>query len=570
MGCMNKWIKVLGPLFVCVLTVIGCGRREMARLDDIESYVQARPDSALAQLRALDPHSLRSRRARARHSLLHAMALDKCYIDVTSDSIIAPAARYYRRHGSADEKMKALYYEGVVHQYRGEFSKAAVLFSRAEEWVSKCKDKHAAAIMFLSFSNVYNSVFNFDKQREYIEKALEILSGSGDPLYGRALGQLAVPYQARREWAKADSLYRSGLAASDGNPYMMQYIISNYGRMKVLQEDPDPEGAMILFNRKVTELGQPLSLREAGAYAYAAVLLGDSSTAESIIDRISSREGNDRVAVLPWLYRISAWKGDYESAYKYLSEAMLAEESDIHETLSESVAQELNNYSRMQLEEKSASLKTAISLAVLLLALLLFALSGLFVRRRRMEEEISRLLQIQDDLGKRLKSDALLYEKDLSAKSHALSNKKYENKMLSGKLRDLRFQLDKERLSRFRDIGYNEYLLWMNEQSRFSPAEVMSKLRRNMSLVLSPESDHETLMKRIDGELDGLASSLKEDLGLKDPVDIQFLCYWILDLKTDMISELLKVNASKVYQKRHRMKERVTALNNERYACLLE
>ena len=120
LGCMNKWIKVLVPMLVFAVAVAGCGRREMARLDDIESYVQARPDSALAQLRALDPHSLRSRRARARHSLLHAMALDKCYIDVTSDSIIAPAARYYRRHGSADEKMKALYYEGVVHQYRGE------------------------------------------------------------------------------------------------------------------------------------------------------------------------------------------------------------------------------------------------------------------------------------------------------------------------------------------------------------------------------------------------------------------------------------------------------------------
>ena len=105
-----------------MLIVACCGHRHdtAAHLADIESYINDRPDSALVELQGIDTTILRSRRNKAQYSLLHAMALDKCYIDVTSDSIIAPAARYYRHHGSADERMNALLYQAKIHKNRGE------------------------------------------------------------------------------------------------------------------------------------------------------------------------------------------------------------------------------------------------------------------------------------------------------------------------------------------------------------------------------------------------------------------------------------------------------------------
>ena len=126
-----------------------------AHLSDIALYINDRPDSALAELRAIDTTVLHLRRDKAQYSLLHAMALDKCYIDVTSDSIIAPAAKYYRHHGSPDDKMKALFYEGVVYQYSKEYNKAAVLFSQAENWAGKSEDTHAKGILFLAFSEFF-------------------------------------------------------------------------------------------------------------------------------------------------------------------------------------------------------------------------------------------------------------------------------------------------------------------------------------------------------------------------------------------------------------------------------
>ena len=68
-----------------VIIIVGCGgRREMAEhLADIASYINDRPDSALAELRAIDTTAFHSRKNKAQYSLLHAMALDKCFINVS-------------------------------------------------------------------------------------------------------------------------------------------------------------------------------------------------------------------------------------------------------------------------------------------------------------------------------------------------------------------------------------------------------------------------------------------------------------------------------------------------------
>lgn len=81
----------------------GCaGRGSLNQLDDVESYIQEAPDSALAVLESMDTSSFRSRSDKALFSLLHSMALDKNFIDTTSTDVIMPAVDYYRSHGTPD------------------------------------------------------------------------------------------------------------------------------------------------------------------------------------------------------------------------------------------------------------------------------------------------------------------------------------------------------------------------------------------------------------------------------------------------------------------------------------
>ena len=106
-------MKSVFPFLVTIL-LTACApasqRRVGAVLDDVESYINDRPDSALAVLRGLDSTAVIRRPAqRARAALLHSMALDKCYIDLQTDSILAPAVAWYRRHGTPDERLKTHY-----------------------------------------------------------------------------------------------------------------------------------------------------------------------------------------------------------------------------------------------------------------------------------------------------------------------------------------------------------------------------------------------------------------------------------------------------------------------------
>ena len=70
-------------------------RNSIKDLDDVESYIQERPDSALFVLEGIDRLNLNTRGLKARHGLLLSMALDKNFIDLTSDSLIAPVVEYY-------------------------------------------------------------------------------------------------------------------------------------------------------------------------------------------------------------------------------------------------------------------------------------------------------------------------------------------------------------------------------------------------------------------------------------------------------------------------------------------
>ena len=79
-------------------------------LNGIEAYIEEHPEEALKVLESVNREELTSRKLKAKHSLLYSMALDKNYIDVTTDSIIAPAVDYYKYHGTAEEKLLTSYY----------------------------------------------------------------------------------------------------------------------------------------------------------------------------------------------------------------------------------------------------------------------------------------------------------------------------------------------------------------------------------------------------------------------------------------------------------------------------
>ena len=122
---MKELILKLTCLALVIPTLFSCSSPAAQRtLNDVESYIMERPDSALAVLDSMDRALLTTDRLKAHHALLHAMALDKNYIDVTDDSLASVALDYYSRKGPKKYEARSRYYLGLSYFYAGDLSKA--------------------------------------------------------------------------------------------------------------------------------------------------------------------------------------------------------------------------------------------------------------------------------------------------------------------------------------------------------------------------------------------------------------------------------------------------------------
>ena len=180
---LQKIISI--PLCLCaVLARLSCSRGEGGKVDSVldcaYSLMEERPDSALAILESIPEESLDSRRLLARRSLLLAMARDKNYIDDTTDAVIAPAVDWYRRHGTADEKLLMNYYRGRIAMNAGDYEIAVKWLLNAERYQRASKNALHSARIHSAKSSLYNDMYNSEATIREEKAASALFLESGD------------------------------------------------------------------------------------------------------------------------------------------------------------------------------------------------------------------------------------------------------------------------------------------------------------------------------------------------------------------------------------------------------
>lgn len=182
-GIMKKIL-----IFVMIMTAVllSCNRQlsleHLRLLRDVETFMESRPDSALAVLQGISRAELTTKELGAKYALLLSQALDKNYIDLQSDSIIAPAMRYYWNHGSAEEKMKTLYYRGRIAMNALDNEGAIEYFTKAANYADRVSDKVAVGRVFAAQSNIYNEYFDLKKTIESAQSAADYYLAGGDTI----------------------------------------------------------------------------------------------------------------------------------------------------------------------------------------------------------------------------------------------------------------------------------------------------------------------------------------------------------------------------------------------------
>ena len=155
------YILIAGAL---LLVVQACNNTKdvEAELHRADVYMDEHPELALEALEAIDTGALTTPETQAKYALLYSMALDKNYIDVTNDSIIAPAIAYYKNHGSSDDKLKVNYYWGRIAMNVGDYESAMTHFVKAEQYADKCKDNVAVGLLHNAKMHVYQYLYDVE------------------------------------------------------------------------------------------------------------------------------------------------------------------------------------------------------------------------------------------------------------------------------------------------------------------------------------------------------------------------------------------------------------------------
>ena len=153
-----------------VALICGCSKgQKLSEIKAIESIIQENPELARSKLSSFDCCDCTAKE-KALYSLLRSMAEDKCYNDITSDSLIAPAVTYYSHLGDRYHKFLTFYYQGRVYENAGDYLKATNAYICSENYIDAANDEYKVRL-FAAKERVYLNQFAQDKALEEVFKA---------------------------------------------------------------------------------------------------------------------------------------------------------------------------------------------------------------------------------------------------------------------------------------------------------------------------------------------------------------------------------------------------------------
>ena len=406
-------------LFAAVVLsiAVSCTDRGIIRaLDDIESCLSEHPDSALSVLDSLSTADIQGREANAKFALLYSMALDKSYIDATDDSLINIAVDWYRKHGTADERLKSYYYQGRVYQNAGDNDMES--FVRAE--ASESEDNMSNGLLYKAMSGIYIQIFDFAKAELYNDRAKEcyLLAGDTDKYAGTILFSSDLHY-AQEESSEAIACLDSvkilldSISTSHRNAYYIQ-------SMRIKRDREDRAGLSDELNQYLSSTGaENISwLDVADYYTY----LGQYDKSESALQQYREfhPEYKDEPAYHIAAYILNDSLGDYREALDdYINYSLLSDSLSlvIAEQDTGFIQERYEKDLQMEKERNTRLLVTLISVfSIILLVTIAYILrfrlrqsrrekESLAAEMSRYKENYSRLKQELDELSEMLSSN---------------------------------------------------------------------------------------------------------------------------------------------------------------------
>lgn len=541
--------------------LVSCDNRQTkSLLQDVETYIQERPDSALRVLRKVDSLTLNTKALRARYSVLFAMALDKNYIDTTALSILEPTVAYYEKFGSPKDKMLSYYYLGRIYSNRKDYPNAVIFYSQALRESSEY-DYYHRGLIYAASADAYNASFNDEEELRNTILAYECFEKIGDKDLDLSLYKVAQAYHNNERFDVADSLYSLVYSGKDSTSRLALYAMEDLVSNDLYQEKQDVERDLELLEY-VAEHRCNLSLESYYEYAYLLLLAGKESEAENILSQLSNREANGKTMEIR--YRIAECKGQNEEALALLK-SMLSHQNDVvKKKLAQSVFKAQSDYYRLTAEvsEQKSTIANQRSVIILIAGLMMAGLLYIVFMKRKtaLIREKDRLAQAVEESEKLLETVRNRAKQEKEERDKDIFDLKSRNERERDKIKELRDMYVSLYQKRFYEIGkYYDAASSHRLESIKEKAyhDVISSTQALFEEIASGSEGQKKFEARINADLDDIVSKIRSDFPKLKDDDIRFICYLIVGFDTSTISFLMDISKENVRVKKHRLREKL-------------
>lgn len=538
-------------LYIVTFILAGCvacsrDKAAVARLDSADSLMESRPDSALRILESINRDSITVDATKARYALLMSQALDKNYIDVTSDSLIATATRYYADRPDSPEFMKSLFYQARTYYNDRRFDRAAADGTHAYEIAVKLNDPFWTGKTADLIADIFNETYNKEECINFRKIAVSsYATASNTCFHDWALTNLAIDYinheQPDGALSIADSLIQNSTSAVHDSAFISQcynIIFQSY------LDKNQPNKAKEYLHKMSQYIDKQLTTINYSDIAIIEIQLGNLSKAKSYIDSAITLQDTtniqDMLAVGAAKLEFARKTGDINGQSELIEKIFCIQNNEIRKTLKQSAIGAQRDFYNSQLTitlEKEAKIKNSIITAIII-SIVVFAVLILFfiiiikLKNQTLELRINEVALLSAEINRR----------------DNISNNIENNR--------LRNTIDKLLSERFILINKFFYEYYESGDSPIGKNAIFNRVEKEIK-NLSSKKNLSEIESLVNETLDNIIVRFKNEFPELCQDDVTFFMLNVAGLSPRAIGLFMKIKLKTVYTRKTRLKDRI-------------
>lgn len=585
-------------IILCLLVAIpftGCRDHSPVadKLLQAETCMNEYPDSALTILKSIGQANLQTDEHRARYALLYSQALDKNYIDLTSDSLINIAVDFYKDRNDVRAKFHAYYYLGRIYTNANELTQATLAYMEAEQLVEELGDDYAAGLLYNQMGTIYREYYDFPKALESYRLSTEHYQKADKPLhklYGM-LSQSTVYKSMDKETDSYHILYNALIEAKETN--RTSVIRSCLGDLIMLCLDMNKQEEAVFF---YNELIDHYSIERMTPSFYASLSLLMAREKNMDKSRLYMSKAWERARTPKdsiHLYYISAQvellSSSYQKAYSDLEESVKLQNRISREALQQPVLTAQKNFLNQELEYKEYKLRMEKYVRLLgFTILLLVSVIIIAFLRTRFQKRLKEQHSLHEKNMEELQQEAFTREQSLRSYTAELETKsslsKQDIERLNQELEESKKHIEEARI--FRDqinlkmesLKADNYdaLLRVNKtlknhfkqiENTYQVLQVNYKNAENRDKAIEEYMQRTTVefygSKKADRNLEKLVNELygdamrylRKEIKLPSEEHYKLVCLLLAGLSINFIATLTGETTNAIYKRRDKIRE---------------